>query len=89
MYAFGSSTRDDFNENLSDIDLLIAIDTSDPLERGENLLQIWDRFEHFFQRKVELLTYASIKKQVLRKNIDSSKILIYSWEKRKSMCFMF
>ena len=83
LYAFGSSTRDDFNENSSDIDLLIDIDTNDPLEKGENLLQIWDRFEHFFQRKVDLLTYTSIKNPVLKKNIDSSKVLIYDGKKQE------
>ena len=83
LYAFGSSTRDDFNENSSDIDLLIDIDTNDPLEKGENLLQIWDRLELFFQRKVDLLTYISIKNQVLKKNIDSSKVLIYDGKKQE------
>ena len=83
MYAFGYSTRDDFDENLSDIDLLIAIDTTDPLEKGEYLLQIWDRFEHFFQRKVDILTCTSIKNPVLKKNIDSSKVLIYDGKKQE------
>ena len=83
LCAFGSSTRDDFDENLSDIDLLIAIDTTDPLEKGEYLLQIWDRFEHFFQRKVDLLTYTSIKNPVLKKNINSSKVLIYDGKKQE------
>lgn len=37
LYAFGSSITDQFNDELSDIDLLIEIDEEDPLERGENL----------------------------------------------------
>lgn len=56
LYAFGSSITNQFNEELSDIDLLIEIDNDDPIERGENLMNIWDKFEQFFQRKVDLLT---------------------------------
>lgn len=67
LYAFGSSLTDQFNEDSSDIDLLIEIDTDDPMERGENLISIWDKFEDFFQRKVDLLTYSSIKNPVFKK----------------------
>lgn len=77
LYAFGSSTRDNFSEIDSDIDLLIEINTEDPLERGEKLISIWNSFEKFFQRKVDLLTYKSIKNPILKKNIDANKILIY------------
>lgn len=83
LYAFGSSITDQFNEKSSDIDLLIEIDNDDPIERGENLMNIWDKFEQFFQRKVDLLTNTSIKNPVLRKSIDSTKILIYDGEKQK------
>ena len=77
LYAFGSSTRADFSELDSDIDLLIEMDTEDPMERGEKLISIWNKFEKFFQRKVDLLTYKSIKNPVLKRNIDATKILIY------------
>lgn len=45
LYAFGSSVTDKFNEETSDIDLLIEIDQDDPMERGESLIDIWDKFE--------------------------------------------
>ena len=77
LYAFGSSIRTDFSEMDSDIDLLIEINTEDPLERGENLISIWSKFESFFQRKVDLLTDKSIKNPILKRNIDATKILIY------------
>lgn len=83
LYAFGSSITDEFNENSSDIDLLIEIDNDDPIERGENLMNIWDKFEHFFQRKVDLLTNTSIKNPMLKKSIDSTKILIYDGKEHK------
>lgn len=83
LYAFGSSITDKFNEGFSDIDLLIEIDNNDPIERGENLMSIWDKFEQFFQRKVDLLTYSSFKNPVLKKNIDATKIIIYDGIEQK------
>uniref|UniRef100_UPI0040488E74 nucleotidyltransferase family protein n=1 Tax=Mariniflexile sp. TaxID=1979402 RepID=UPI0040488E74 len=83
LYAFGSSITDQFDEDSSDIDLLIEIDNDDPIERGENLMSIWDKFEQFFQRKVDLLSNSSIKNPVLRKSIDSTKILIYDGKEQK------
>ncbi|MFV0566095.1 MAG: nucleotidyltransferase family protein [Flavobacteriaceae bacterium] len=77
LYAFGSSVTNQFDEDSSDIDLLIEIDADDPIERGESLISIWDKFEQFFQRKVDLLTDNSIKNPILRKNIDATKVLIY------------
>ena len=77
LYAFGSSTTDKFNETTSDIDLLVEVDVPDPIERGEKLLSLWDTFELFFQRKVDLLTDSSVRNPYLRKNIDSTKVLIY------------
>ncbi|HAH24414.1 MAG TPA: DNA polymerase subunit beta [Prolixibacteraceae bacterium] len=80
LYAFGSSTTDYFDFNKSDIDLLVEIEDVDPIERGEKLISLWDNFELFFHRKVDLLTDSSIRNPYLRKSIDSTKILIYDGE---------
>lgn len=83
LYAFGSSTNDQFNMNYSDIDLLVEIDDDDPIERGEKLMSLWDDFENFFNRKVDLLTESSIKNPYLRKSIDATKVLIYDGKRVK------
>lgn len=83
LYAFGSSITGRFDENLSDIDLLVEIDIEDPIERGEILMSFWDKLEAFFNRKVDLLTYSSIKNPVLKKNIDLTKTLIYDGSGQK------
>jgi predicted nucleotidyltransferase len=77
LYAFGSSVTDRFDYKNSDIDLLVEIDDDDPIERGEKLISLWDLFELFFHRKIDLLTDSSIRNPFLRKNIDSTKVLIY------------
>ncbi len=83
VYAFGSSITSAFDEATSDIDLLVEIEENDPLQKGEKLLSLWDTFEILFQRKVDLLTDSSIKNPVLRKNIDTNKLLIYDGRSRK------
>lgn len=77
LYAFGSSVTDKFDTDRSDIDLLVEIDSGDPVDRGEKLLSLWDLFEGFFNRKVDLLTDSSIRNPYLKKSIDSTKVLIY------------
>jgi len=83
LYAFGSSITGNFDIKTSDIDLLVEIDDNDPIERGEKLLSLWDTFEAFFHRKVDLLTDSSIRNPYLRKSIDSNKLLIYDGEGSK------
>jgi predicted nucleotidyltransferase len=83
LYVFGSSTNSSFKEESSDIDLLVELETTDPIKRGENLMDLWDKFEIFFQRKVDLLTNSSIRNPVLRKSIEASKILIYDGKEQK------
>jgi predicted nucleotidyltransferase len=77
IYAFGSSTKNSFDPNSSDIDLVVDIDEKDPIKRGNDLLGLWSKLEEFFLRKVDLLTPASIKNPVLKTEIDQSKVLIY------------
>lgn len=77
LYAFGSATNDNFNPDRSDIDLLVEIDDPDPVERGEKLLSLWDTFEKFFHRRVDLLTESSIRNPYLKQSIDTTKVLIY------------
>ena len=77
LYALGSSTRLDFNPLASDIDLLVIIDEEDPIERGNLLLGIWAKMETFFNRKVDLLTFDSMRNPIFRKAVDRDKVKIY------------
>jgi hypothetical protein len=77
MYAFGSSITSNFDEATSDVDLLVKVDITDPLDRGETLISLWDTLEIFFDRKVDLLTEESIHNPYLLSNIHRTKIQIY------------
>lgn len=83
IYAFGSSITDHFDENKSDIDLVVRIEIDDPADRGEALLSLWDKLEALFQRKVDLLTEDSIRNPYLKSNINRTKKLIYDGEGEK------
>lgn len=83
LYAFGSSVTDKFDPETSDIDLLVEIDNPDPIERGDTLLKLWDKFEVFFKKRIDLLTDSSIRNPILKENIDKTKILIYDGKGKK------
>ncbi len=83
LYLFGSATSDSFDPEKSDIDLLVELDLSNPIDRGEMLLSLWDGFESFFERKVDLLTDNSIRNPYLRRSIEATKQLIYDGKKSK------
>lgn len=83
LHTFGSSTNINFDDAKSDIDLLVEIETLDPLKRGENLLDLWEKFELFFHRKVDLLTISSLKNPILKKSIESTKVLLYDGQKQE------
>jgi len=76
LYAFGSAVTGNF-KNKSDIDLIVELNISDPIKHGETLINLWDKLEAFFNRKVDLLTESSIHNPILKKSIDKTKVLIY------------
>jgi predicted nucleotidyltransferase len=83
LYAFGSATNGCFDAARSDIDLLVDLYDNDPIRQGEELLSLWDDFESFFHRKVDLLTHGSIRNPFLRRSIDAQKVLIYDGTKQQ------
>lgn len=62
---------------------MVELDIKDPIEYGETLISLWDNLERFFNRKVDLLTDAAIRNPYLRKNIASTKKLIYDGQGAK------
>jgi len=77
LYVFGSISTDNFDENKSDIDLIVELNEKDPIEKGEKLIILWDKFEELFGRKVDLLSRAQVRNPYLQKGIDATKQLIY------------
>ena len=76
LYAFGSVVNGNFTED-SDVDLIVEIDESNPIFKGKLLLSLYNKFENLFNKKVDLLTFSSLKNPILEEYIGTSKKLIY------------
>lgn len=76
LYAFGSSVNGPFTAK-SDIDFVVEVSETDPINKGELLLSLWEKLESFFKRQVDLLTASSIHNPVLKQQIEKTKKLVY------------
>lgn len=77
LYAFGSVTTGKFDDTTSDIDLIVELNETDPIIRGELLMNLWDSLEDLFGRSVDLISTQPILNPYLKATIDQSKVLIY------------
>ena len=78
LYAFGSVLTNHFNNNNSDIDLIVDIDSTNPLEYADYYFNLKFALQDLFNRPVDLLENKAIKNDYLRREIDNSKQLIYA-----------
>ncbi len=76
LFAFGSVTTDQFNLD-SDIDLVVDIDESDPMNYSDYYFSLKLQLENLFCRPIDLLEQKAIKNPYLKKEIDQTKVLIY------------
>lgn len=78
LFAFGSVLRDDFNEN-SDVDLVVDIDESDPFKYTDIYFHLKLSLEEILKRQVDLLEDRAIKNKFFRRELDSTKEIIYGY----------
>lgn len=76
MYLIGSSLNSSFNEK-SDVDLLVKFKQIELYKYFDNYLELKEKLESLFGRKVDLLEEQTLKNPILIKSIDNSKELIY------------
>ena len=76
LYVFGSVLTDKFNDK-SDIDLLVDIDSNDPLVYADNYFNLKFALQELFERPIDLLESKAMKNPYIIRNIDNSKFLIY------------
>jgi len=76
LFAFGSVVTDSFRPD-SDIDFIVDIDDNDPVSYSDKYFNLKFKLEEIFQRKIDLLEQKSIRNQILRNEIDRTKVLIY------------
>jgi predicted nucleotidyltransferase len=83
FYLFGSALTARFDENSSDIDVLIETADLSPEEKGELLITLWEDLEKLFNRKVDLLTENSLRNPYLTREIEQTRKLIYDGQSRQ------
>ncbi|TLX73003.1 nucleotidyltransferase [Labilibacter sediminis] len=76
LYAFGSVLTDKFGPN-SDIDLVIDIDSNDPIDYAENYFDFKFKLQELIDKPIDLLEEKGIKNSHLKSNIESSKFKLY------------
>ena len=76
LYVFGSVLTDNFNDK-SDIDLVVDINSNDPLDYANNYFTLKFSLQDLLNRPIDLLENKAIKNPYIRENIDRSKTLIY------------
>jgi hypothetical protein len=76
LFAFGSVVSGNFKP-VSDIDLVVDIDSNDPLEYADNYFGLKFQLEKIFKRPVDLLEQKAIRNTFLRQEIDKHKVLVY------------
>ena len=83
LYFFGSVLSSNFDEDTSDVDVLVEVANLPPEERGEYLIDFWDNLELLFNRKVDLLTENSLRNPFFKKEVEQTKKLIYDRQSNK------
>ena len=78
LFAFGSVTREDFNQN-SDIDLVVDIDEKDPFKYSDLYFMLKSKFEDILKRPIDLLEVRAIKNKFFRQELENTKVLIYGF----------
>jgi predicted nucleotidyltransferase len=77
LYVFGSVLTDRFTDK-SDIDLIVDIDSNDPLDYADNYFNLKFALEELLNKQIDLLEQKAIKNPYLRENIENSKNLLYA-----------
>lgn len=77
LYAFGSVLTDQFNSE-SDIDFIVSILSTDPIEYAENYFELKFELERIFKRKIDLLEQKAIKNKTFENLVNKQKKLVYA-----------
>ena len=76
LYAFGSVVTGKFNPE-SDVDFIVDIKSTGPLEYAENYFDLKFELESLLQRPIDLLEQKGLKNRYLIQNINKHKVKIY------------
>lgn len=78
LWVFGSILTPRFSED-SDVDMSVSFDKSkiDLLDYADNYFDFVDDLKSLFSREIDLVCDDSVRNPYFRKELDSTKVLIY------------
>lgn len=83
IFAFGSIVNGHFDPETSDLDFLVEMLEMPPMQRGQQLIALWEVLEQLFDRKVDLVTQSTMRNPYLQKAITDTKVLLYERQSEK------
>ncbi len=78
LFAFGSVTREDFNEN-SDIDLIVDFNENDPFKYSDLYFNLKLNLENLLKRPIDLLEKRALKNKIFINEVEKTKVKIYEY----------
>ena len=76
LSLFGSSIRDDFNQD-SDVDILVSFDSNSEITLFD-IMDLEREFSKLLNREVDIVEKESLKNPIRKKNILSTRKIIYA-----------
>jgi len=78
LSVFGSAVRDDFDPERSDVDIIVEFEEFPMEEYLDNKWGLLDELSARFGRKVDLLTWKSLKNPVIREDVEATHVTLYA-----------
>jgi len=76
--VFGSATADNFDEESSDVDLLVEFEEMPPADRADAYLGLLTAVEALLERRIDLVEMGAVRNPYLRQGIEESRELVYA-----------
>ena len=76
--VFGSAARGEFDEESSDVDLLVEFDDMPHADRADAYLGFLTAVEALLRRRINLVEAGAVRNPYLRRGIEESRHLVYA-----------
>jgi uncharacterized protein len=77
LELFGSAANGEFDYSRSDFDFLVEFESAQPIEHADRYFAFLDRLRRILERPVDLIETKAIRNPYFKKNIESSRIVLY------------
>ncbi len=78
LSVFGSAARDEFDPDASDVDIIVEFEDFPIEEYTDNKWALRKELAAKFDRKVDLLTWKSLTNPVIRREVESTHVMLYA-----------